>query len=221
MKLHLGCGEKYLEGYINIDFPPSEHTLVNPKADIFQDIRTLSYEENSVDEIRSHHLFEHFLRQESLKLLSDWRKWLKPGGVLFIETPDFEESAKLFVSASNIEKKFRLGRHMFGSHEADWAVHKDFWSRDKFNFILDKMGFENIEFNQMKSLYAKSFFSAALGKVLPGFLKPIAGDILPNIQVKAKKSSSFINERERIKEILSMSLVGTEKEMLDVWLKDI
>src|SRR3989338_5256437 len=69
LKLHLGCGGKYLEGYVNIDFPPSEHTIIIPKADIFKDIRKLEYQENSVDEIRNPHLFENFSRQDALKLV--------------------------------------------------------------------------------------------------------------------------------------------------------
>ena len=26
-RLHLGCGTRYLDGYVNIDYPPSEHTV--------------------------------------------------------------------------------------------------------------------------------------------------------------------------------------------------
>ena len=89
VKLHLGCGANYLEGYVNVDLPQEGQTVMNAKADIYQDIRTLQYQENSVDEIRNHHLLEHFTRQEALKLLLQWRNWLKPGGVLFVETTDF------------------------------------------------------------------------------------------------------------------------------------
>ncbi|MCX6800174.1 MAG: methyltransferase domain-containing protein [Candidatus Falkowbacteria bacterium] len=89
MKLHLGCGGTYLDGYINVDFPTSDKTIMNVKADIYQDIRTLNYPENSIDEIRNHHVFEHFNRVDALKVLLQWRGWLKPGGKLVIETPDF------------------------------------------------------------------------------------------------------------------------------------
>ena len=27
LRLHLGCGQQYFEGYINIDYPPSEHIV--------------------------------------------------------------------------------------------------------------------------------------------------------------------------------------------------
>jgi len=81
IKLHLGCGETYLPGYINIDFPPSQHTVQKqPKADLYADIRQLSYPSESVEEIRLHHVFEHFDRPTALRLLIDWYEWLKEGG---------------------------------------------------------------------------------------------------------------------------------------------
>src|SRR6266481_1399235 len=143
LKLHLGCGEKYLEGYWNIDFPEGEHTVMSPKVDEYADIRALEYPENSIDEIRSHHLFEHFSRAHALKLLARWRRWLKPDGVLVIETPDCATSAAFYLTAFSAQRKFQLARHIMGSQEAEWALHKDFWDKERFTLALDSFGFKN------------------------------------------------------------------------------
>lgn len=223
IKLHLGCGGKYFKGYVNIDFPPSEHTIIIPKTDVSKDIRDLYYPENSVDEIRSHHLFEHFSRQTALKLLIQWRRWLKPKGILIIETPDFEESAKMFLTTNNLEKKFKLARHIFGSHEAEWAYHRDFWDKSKFQLVLNKLGFKILKIQQIPSYYRKNsgFIAKVIGKLAPRSIKNLTGDILPNIIVKAKKDSRIIDEQREIESILSLSLVGIDKNLLGVWLKDI
>ena len=142
IRLHLGCGGQRLNGYINIDYPPSEHNIIRVKADIYADIKSLYFPPESVDEIRLHHVFEHFNRGNALALLVRWHEWLKVGGKLHIETPDVFGSAKML--ASNVSYKIKQGilRHIFGSHEADWAYHYDGWYEDKFRRILSSLGFE-------------------------------------------------------------------------------
>jgi len=39
----------------------------------------------TLDEIRSHHLFEHFDRAHALALLIRWHGWLRPGGALTVD----------------------------------------------------------------------------------------------------------------------------------------
>ena len=221
IKLHLGCGRRYLRGYINIDLPPEKQELMKAKADVYKDIRNLEYSENSIDEIRNHHLLEHFTRQEAIKLLLQWRGWLKPGGFLVVETPDFEESAKLFLNA-DLKTKFKIARHIFGSHESDWAIHRDFWTKEKFEFVLTKLGFEIVSIKQFNSVLGRiPKTSFLIKKFLPQKIRKIFADILPNILIKAKKLDKTINEKEMTKEILTMSLVGSEKEILDIWLKQV
>src|SRR6266481_4402073 len=144
LKLHLGCGGQYLKGYVNIDYSQENHTTVTIKADKYADLRELSYPNGSVAEIRLHHVFEHFSRQWALLLLSRWREWLTPGGILRIETPDFDECVKRYIGADQ-EYKFKLLRHMFGSHEAHWAFHYDGWGEEKFRFVLEKFGFQSLK----------------------------------------------------------------------------
>lgn len=247
IRLHLGCGEKYLEGYWNIDFPEGEHTVMKPKVDEYGDVRTLSYPEGSIEEVRSHHLFEHFSRAEALALLARWRRWLKPDGVLTIETPDFATSAAFFLNTTSMKRKFQLARHMLGSQEAGWALHKDYWDKQKFIFVLKKFGFKDVK--------VKTYHNglAGHGKELPGRagrlmgrmpealhrpLLNIAGNLLPesfyrkygsnkmpNVLVTARKDPTVAMRKEdedRVaREILAMSLTGRESEpMLNVWFKD-
>lgn len=216
LKLHLGCGASYLEGYVNVDLPQEGQTVMNASADVYQDIRTLQYRENSVDEIRSHHLLEHFTRQESLKLLLQWRRWLKPGGVLLVETPDFETAVKRF-SRAGIGKKFKISRHIFGSQEADWATHKDWWGEQKFRFVLSKLGFEGINIEKKKAFTSKNYpdrLAGFLGRIFPG-----SSDVLHNVVARAQKSKQPVDPGKAVKEILSLSLIGKEKDILDVWIK--
>jgi len=225
IKLHLGCQEKYLKGYINIDLPPPEHTVERVKADIYADVRKLSYAHESVDEVRSHHLLEHFSRQEALVLLARWHSWLRMGGLLVVETPDFEESAKKFIRGSE-DEQFVLARHMFGSQEAGWAYHKDFWSENKFHLVLSRLGYGDFNFEKFSN-NVESKIPALRGSFIAKKeqwlkkLSPIGFNALPNIVCYAKKIKREVDYHSQIKNILKKSLVGRESKILEVWMKSI
>lgn len=225
MKVHLGCGNKYLEGYVNIDLPPSEHTVMEVKADMYADIRTLEFPENSIEEVRLHHLFEHFTRAEALKLLVRWRKWLKVGGVLHIQTPDFSVCALKYILAP-IEYRLKLGRHIFGSQEARWAFHLDFWDKKKFKFVLKRLGFDIVKIKRYYNRFHQHFsnvpFAWIIGELLPEKIyKKYGGYKLADIVVLARKNQREIDYDRVVEEILSRYLIGTEsRKMLEVWLEE-
>lgn len=200
LRLHLGCGEKYFDGYINIDYPESEHTVQTKlTADLFADITTLSFPEQSVDEIRLHHVFEHFDRVIALAMLCKWHAWLKIGGNLCIETPDFKASLRLRQSLRySYKKKQGVLRHIFGSHEAQWAVHRDGWYRDKFQHVLSRLGFADLHFEFNKWRMTR------------------------NIIVKAKKQKNFDFAilKQATRELLRESMIDeseTEEKLWQVW----
>lgn len=227
LKLHLGCGQKYLQGYVNIDYPATEHTVMNVKADVYADIRTLHYEDNSVDEIRARHVFEHFSRQEALRLLLEWRRWLKPMGLLHLETPDFTSSVSSYIH-SGLKRKFELGRHIFGSQEAPWAYHLDFWDKQKFEFVLQKLGFTDVRVRQCANSFAEHFpfvpFANFIGSAIPQFIYKAVGKghKLPNIIIESKKGDGELDERLSIESILFFYLFPTEgKKLLEEWMKQV
>jgi hypothetical protein len=199
-KLHLGCGENRLDGYINIDLPLSEHTLqTSSAADFYADITQLSFPRESLFEIRSHHTFDHFNRQTALALLAAWAYWLSRSETLVVETPDFGESIKqLQNSAYTYQEKQLILRHIFGSHEAYWATHFDGWSKERYEYILPALGFTITNIKQEQYL------------------------VLSNITITAKKTASLSKEqlKKTCHDILAQSLVDqspSERALHIIW----
>ena len=86
MKLHLGCGEKKIKGFINVDIREDVH------PDLIDDVCTLlTIKDNSIDLIYACHVLEHLGRHEYMKVLERWYNVLTKGGVLRIAVPDFEK----------------------------------------------------------------------------------------------------------------------------------
>jgi len=143
MKLHLGCGERYLHGYVNIDFPLDAHSVQTTSvADIHANILDLTYPTDSINEIRLHHVFEHFTRPMALALLTSWSSWLTTGGILHIEVPNFHRQTLEILNSQSSFSTQALGiRHLFGSHEASWAVHCEGYSPQTLQYILEQYGY--------------------------------------------------------------------------------
>ena len=179
MKLHLGCGEKYLDGYVNIDFPQSSHTVQRTsKADTYADILCLSYQKKSIEEIRLHHVFEHFPRPIAAALVAAWNSWLVDLGRLRIEVPDFERTARIVLSKFTRKKSKRTAlRHLFGSHEAPWAVHYEGYTLDLMHELLDVFGFriEKMQRNSWKGTHNIDVTAIKVHEVEEGTLRSRAG----------------------------------------------
>ena len=170
MKLHLGCGQKYLDGYVNIDFPLSSHSVQKKSiADLHSDILDLRYERASVEEIRLHHVFEHFPRPVACGLLAAWFTWLKPNGRIHIEVPDFLRTACYILNPiAPFKNKAVAERHLFGSHEASWAVHCEGYTPDMLKKMLTLFGFDvsTIKNNTWRDTHNFELFATRKAKSL-------------------------------------------------------
>jgi len=82
IKYNLGCGDRQLEGFINVDINPD----VQP--DIVADVRVIPWKwAKKADVIFSDNLFEH-IREESLnEVIQECHRVLKPNGLLQIIVP--------------------------------------------------------------------------------------------------------------------------------------
>jgi len=87
VKLHIGCGDRKLEGYVNIDIAPSE------AADLIMDVSKELHlvPSNIAIEIRLESVFEHFYRYQQKEILQEFQRILKKGARLVIKwLPDFD-----------------------------------------------------------------------------------------------------------------------------------
>lgn len=143
LNLHLGCGQKVFEGYINIDYPSENHSVMSDiQADIFTDILTMQCSPGTVSEIRLHHVFEHFNRVTALAQLYRWSHWLKDGGRLIIETPDLEGMAKTFLKTRDHSIRMGIARHIAGDQSSPWGYHLEHWWPQRYRETLTQIGFE-------------------------------------------------------------------------------
>jgi predicted SAM-dependent methyltransferase len=84
MKLHLGCGAKYIPGFVHVDI--EDH----PHVDYRVPINSLPFaHDGSVELIYASHVLEHFGRHEVDQVLREWCRVLRKGGVLRVAVPDF------------------------------------------------------------------------------------------------------------------------------------
>ena len=96
-----------------------------------------------MDEIYSSHLIEHFDFQQGQEVLKEWKRVLKEGGVLIIETPNFLASCKKFVHADE-QGKIDLYSHFFSTPWIDGQIHKFLYTPIQMKWTLEQLGFKEV-----------------------------------------------------------------------------
>jgi len=134
LKLNLGCGDKILDGFVNCD-------LYNPKAQRRCDVRFLPFADDSVDEINADHIIEHFDAHEAWDVLREWKRVLRSGGVLRVETPDFLALCKAFVDAPDEQSRVNLYGAFFAKAWMPGEVHKFLYSETQLGWTMQEVGF--------------------------------------------------------------------------------
>jgi len=94
--IHLGCGEQNAPGWINVDAQPFPH--VNFVGGVE---KLPMFASNSANLIYACHVLEHISYQRYPEILKEWRRVLKPGGVLRIAVPDFDKLIVIYQTEKN------------------------------------------------------------------------------------------------------------------------
>lgn len=153
MKLNVGCGTDYKEGFINIDGSdalPRVDKVIN-----FNDDRLVNHF-GEVDHILCNDFVEHFFHWEALELLRDFLLVLKTKGTAEIRVPDSE-----WIINADRSVEWKL-RQMFGGQDTQqgkmdfsraeypqFFCHKYGWTRERMSKDLKGLGFTNLRFEQV------------------------------------------------------------------------
>lgn len=180
MKVHVGCGDVYLDGYVNVDLEIPGYTfLSHERPDLVEQKRTTTdnyykveytledfqkpkalecvvdrygsmmdldtlFEPDSVDEVRAVQCLEHLTRDEAKRALGVFHRILKPGGVVHVDVPDFEETVRQLLAQPDEASKEYYYRLVFGSQKNEWSLHKDGHSFPKLKWMLEAVGFQDV-----------------------------------------------------------------------------
>ena len=107
LKLHLGCGTRYVEGWVNVDIDA-------PRLDLRHDLRRpLPFSDQSCTLIYHEHVLEHLAASEADALLRECRRVLAPGGSMRLGVPDAELYLRAY--AANDRQFFAGLRHLGGA----------------------------------------------------------------------------------------------------------
>ena len=97
MKLHLGCGPRYIPGFVHVDCMRAPHVnIVGP-------VEKLPFSDASISLIYASHVLEHFGRNEYKQVLVEWFRVLEPGGILRLAVPDFSACAAIYYESGLVD----------------------------------------------------------------------------------------------------------------------
>lgn len=136
VNVHLGCGKRYILGFIHIDLADYSH--IDYKSDI-SDLPM--FEDNSVDLIYACHVLEHFKRYEIEGVLTEWYRVLKSGGILRVAVPDFAAISEVYERYKDMELIMGL---LYGGQDYEYNFHYTGFDFKYLEKLLGKAGFKNI-----------------------------------------------------------------------------
>lgn len=151
VRLNLACGEKYWEGYVNVDLPDNNCKV---KPDVESDVTDLPFDDNHADEIHAIHIIEHFPRKDLPQVLLEWQRVLKPGGKLVIECPCLDNVIKAMSQlGENQNVWMRCMLALYGDTFTGYGKYMNHhwcYSVGELYHLLQEMGFVDIECHEAK-----------------------------------------------------------------------
>jgi predicted SAM-dependent methyltransferase len=200
--LNLGCGERFFDSWINMDFISSSPFVRQ------HDLNTgIPLDNNSVKVVYHSHILEHFTRERGKYLIDECFRVLEPGGVIRIAVPDLEQIARSYIKslenvlAENSEMNaenynwslIELFDQMIRNHSG--GEMGKYWTRDHLineEHITNRVGHEFRNFREVyKNRLKEPVTPAQKSEVKPGVLTKIKTAIRNKILPPGMDESHF------------------------------
>ena len=97
IKAHLGCWHRFIPGFVHVDLCDMPHIDYKSGID-----RLPFFADSSVELIYCSHALEYFNRDEARRVLAEWYRALKPGGILRLAVPDFKALIKVYQQTGEL-----------------------------------------------------------------------------------------------------------------------
>lgn len=140
MKLHLGSGIRYLEGYVHVDISNHDHIDIKTSID-----KLTSIKDDSVDEIYASHVLEYFDRNEAEAVLTEWKRVLKKNGILRLAVPNFDALISVYRQTKDLEKILGPLYGKWNVGDSSYIYHKTVYDQKSLTSLLNRIGFLEIQ----------------------------------------------------------------------------
>jgi predicted SAM-dependent methyltransferase len=148
MKLHVGCGKRFLPGWKHLDVEKFPHVDYVTSATTMDGIP-----DNSVDMLYSCHMLEHIYRDSPSPLgqryahlhtvLSTMHRVMKSGAELYVAVPNFQAICQVYdAKYTSLEGLLGL---LYGGARNDVDHHETIFDFNSLRTLLQDSGFEDVK----------------------------------------------------------------------------
>jgi len=145
LRINLGAGEDAFPGWINVDM------IDLPNIDVVHNLMKFPYpfEDNSASEIKAVDVIEHlppYIGEDHgvIKFLEECHRILKPGGILYIQTPGWKAEF-LWIDPTHV-RGFDIQSMDFFDPTKHYGKTTGFYSKCKFSVKSEELENHNIRF---------------------------------------------------------------------------
>ena len=124
----------------------------HPGVNLIGDAAKIPFEDNHFDRIEAKNILEHFSFNETVNVLKEWNRVLKPDGAILIVVPLIGAAIKRYLEIDHLCSNLQWG--LMGGQRNKYDFHYTLFDEPYLKECLAKAGFVNTE---VKSYYKDDF----------------------------------------------------------------